>query len=503
MRRFALVLLIALAAGGGGYYLLSGDDQAAAPKYRQAKVERGAVRMAVSSTGKVNPVVTVQVGSQVSGQISELPADFNTAVQAGQIIARIDPAAFDAKVRVARAEVAVAEANVAMQRASLAEMRAEITGAEAALKEAEQDLKRKRVLVDRGAVSESAVDTAVAARDQGRARIESLRARLLQQQAQLQTAQAQVQAKEATLRDRELDLEHTFIRSPVDGVVIGRDVDIGQTVAASLQAPVLFTIAQDLRRMQVEISVDEADIGRVHEDQRVEFSVDAFPSRTFAGAVTQIRKQPTEVSNVVTYTVIASADNPGQQLLPGMTANVDIVVGTRDDVLKVPDAALRFTPAGAQPAAAAPQRGPEAGRERMERLMQGLTKRLNLTAEQQEKVRAIFVETGGSIRALRQGGEGGGGDSDEAVRQLRAQAVKRVAALLDEGQRKIYAEMQADRAAGVRSRGRVWKLGADGTPVPVNVVAGLSDGTMTELVGGDLAEGDQVIVGVDTAAGRR
>ena len=267
-------------------------------------------------------------------------------------------------------------------------------------------------------------------------------------------------------------------------MVIGRNVDLGQTVAASLQAPVLFTIAEDLRRMQVEVSVDEADIGRLRQCQRVRFTVDAYAERNFAGRVQQIRKAPNVVSNVVTYIVIVGADNPDQALLPGMTANVE-----------VPSAALRFKPDGAAAPEAAASRGGgrDAARARVRALFQRLNKRLALNEEQQAGVRAIFRETGQAIGALAQAG-GEPEQRRQAVRGLRAQASRRIAALLDEEQKRKYAEMLAESAVAT-TRGRVWRPDTKGKPEAVAVVAGISDGSMTEVVRGELAAGQQVIIG--------
>lgn len=480
---------------------LTADD---APHYRTATIERGSIRMAISATGKVMPVQVIEVGSQVSGQIASLEADYNSQVGARQIIARIDPGPFEARLEVARADLTVAKANVSIQRASLAELQADIGGAEAMRVEAEADYARKRELRQRGAASQAVVDTALASKISAEARLDMAHARLLKQQAQLESARAQVQAREATARERALDLEHTMIRSPVDGVVIDRNVDVGQTVAASLQAPVLFTIAEDLRRMQVEISVDEADIGRVHESQRADFTVDAFPGREFAGTVSQIRKQPVEESNVVTYTVVALADNPRLVLLPGMTANVEIVVGERQDILKIPEAALRFSPpnAGEDNGAGPSDDGQQqSGRDRLVAILTAMKRRLDLNDEQMEQVKAILIETGQAVRQLREGGQ-----EEEQVRTatdgLRAQARKRISQVLDERQRPLYRQMLAERDSGQLRRGRIWLQGEDGDPTPVRVTVGISDDTAAELLRGEVGEGATVIVGLTPTAKR-
>jgi len=495
MRRFLILAIIIVAGATAAYHYWRAQSDEAAPRYRLAKVEQGAIEMTVSATGKVNPVTTVQVGTQVSGQIAELLADFNTEVTAGQVIARIDPQSFQARVAAARADLAFARANLAVQQAALAEYRADIAGSAAALKDAEAEHARQRTLLSRRVVSQSAVDRALAARDQALARKRSAEAKLAKQRAQIGSAKAQVQSRQAALNERQLDLERTVIRSPVAGVVIGRNVDLGQTVAASLQAPVLFTIAQDLSSMQVEVSVDEADIGRLRQCQRVRFTVDAYAERNFAGRVQQIRKAPNVVSNVVTYIVIVGADNPDQALLPGMTANVEVIVGARQDVLKVPSAALRFKPDGAAAPEAAASRGGgrDAARARVRALFQRLNKRLALNEEQQAGVRAIFRETGQAIGALAQAG-GEPEQRRQAVRGLRAQASRRIAALLDEEQKRKYAEMLAESAVAT-TRGRVWRPDTKGKPEAVAVVAGISDGSMTEVVRGELAAGQQVIIG--------
>jgi len=309
--------------------------------YRVAELVRGPIASSVSATGTLRAVETIDVGTQVSGLVAEVNADFNAPVRAGQVLARIDPKPFEAQLRQAEAELAVANANLLMQEATLEELTAELGGARARLAEAREEFFRKRSLLDRGAAATSDLDTAQVARDEAGARVDAGVARLVKQRAQIALARAQVLQAEAAVEQRRLDLEYTNIRSPVDGVVIRREVDAGQTVAASLQAPVLFRIAGDLR-MDVEISVDEADIGRIAEGQRVAFTVDSFLDRRFDGEVHQIRLWGRDVSNVVTYTVVARLDNPDGVLLPGMTANVAIIVGESEDALQAPSAALRL-----------------------------------------------------------------------------------------------------------------------------------------------------------------
>jgi HlyD family secretion protein len=320
------------------------NPNANAQRYQIAEVVRGPITRTVLASGRLRAVVTVDIGTQVSGMIKSLAADFNSQVSAGEVIARIDSAPFEARLTQAEAELAVAQAQVSMQKAMLEELEAKLSGDRARLTEAQKELDRKRKLRVQGGIPESAVDTALSNREQSSANVNAGLAQLNRQRAQIELARAQVLQKASVVKQRQLDLEYTYIRSSVDGIVISRNVETGQTVAASLQTPVLFRIAQDLARLEVYISVDEADIGVVQVGNKVLFTVDSFPGKTFAGDVHQIRKISEEISNVVTYTVIATADNPDLTLLPGMTANVNIVVGERDAVLKVPATALYFQP---------------------------------------------------------------------------------------------------------------------------------------------------------------
>jgi HlyD family secretion protein len=328
-----------------------------AASYRSAVLERGALQAAVASSGTVNPVSQVSVGSQVSGQIKEMRADFNTEVKQGQLIARIDPESFEYKVRQASADLESARAAVLNAQANIAAVMAGVSKARLDADNAQRDALRKQDLLERQFISQADFE---AARNTAGTLAEALKVTQAQAdvaRAQAVAAQAVVRQREAALAQAKVDLEHTEIRSPVDGVVIKRSVDVGQTVAASLQAPELFIIARNLSDMQVEASIDEADISRVRAEQKATFTIDAFPGRSFEGKVSQIRKAAVASQNVVTYTVVIGFSNPNAPLLPGMTANVRIVTDTRDDVLKVPNAALRVRIAGVEPAASAPPVG--------------------------------------------------------------------------------------------------------------------------------------------------
>lgn len=506
MRRIIIVVVILALLGAGAFYYFRGKGGDIEAAYRLGEVTKGPMEVLVSSTGKVHPVMIVDVGSQVSGQVSEVLVDYNSLVSKDEVIARLDPAPFEARLEVAEADLAQAKASVTMQNASLEQLKADLVGARAAFKELEQDLERQSSLLKRQVVSQSIVDRAVASRDQSRARIDSLLAQQKRQRAQIRTTEAQVLSRAAGLRERKTELDNTVIRSPVNGVVINRAADPGQTVAASLQAPVLFTIAQDLREIHLEVSVDEADIGRVREGQKVRFTVDAYPERTYTGQVIQIRKQPVEVSNVVTYVIIVSTRNDDDTLLPGMTANVELVIGERADAIQVPSSALRFTPRGIEVPSAGGGGGSGGGGGQggqgqggsggggMRGMMQQLNENLNLNAEQQEAARAIFMEMGQSIRGLREGGM----EADQmgpAIAQLRRQMTQKLEALFDPEQKRLYHELTAEAAASQGVRGRVWTVGPEGSPVPANVMIGISDGSRTEILRGEIEPGNQVIVG--------
>jgi HlyD family secretion protein len=524
MRRIVSIVVVALLAGGGVLAYLYAQSRGNVPKHRTARVERGPLTAAVSATGSLNAVVVVQVGSQVSGQIKELKVDFNSIVKKNQVIARIDPDIFEAKVNQAKADLDSSRAAVLNQEAQVERARADVDNARAALVEAKaftakaqvqsadakRDYDRKTELFGRQLIANSDLDTAQATYDAAVAQLDSTRAReqalgsgiqsalaqLRVAQAMLESARAQVKQKDAALKQAQVDLDHTTILAPVDGVVVSRQVDVGQTVAASLQAPVLFTIAQDLTKMQVETSVDEADIGRLKLDDRATFTVDAFPGDMFTGTVTQIRKAPQVVQNVVTYTVIVSVDNPSGKLMPGMTANVKLVVAQKPSALKVPNAALRFRPAGvdaatpttAEPGAVASGRTPST-----DQLRELLVKGLGLTQEQQKKLEPILRDSREQLRGVQGLPEGEWRWRSRIIREAQR---ARIRDILTDEQKARYEQITAARGeARSGTAGRVWIIGPDGKPAPIVLTLGLSDGASTEVLRGDVQEGQEVIVG--------
>ena len=478
----AAAAVIALVAGGA--YFLHRDAGADAGAWRTVEVEQGDIRVAISATGTLSAISTVVVGSQISGQVTEVLADFNDKVEKGQVIARIDPSSYQAQIEQGSAQIASA-------RASLAQ-------AQASLRNAEADYRRKAELGERQLVSRSDVDLARAALDQARAQVAS--------------AQAQIQQQSASTQTTRINLERTVIRSPVDGVVLTRTIEPGQTVAASLQAPELFTIAEDLSQMKIELAVDEADIGQVQAGQRVSFTADAFADRQFSGVVDQVRLSATTTNNVVTYPVVVTVDNTDGTLLPGLTVNAEIEVSRRDGVLKVSNAALRYKPTGAE--GAAPAMPPGGARNGVVEDLRREAAALGLDARQQaaldEAMAAIEARQrarqaapaagagqrgpGGPMGGMR-GPAGGATGMPPQVRQRMAQRFKEdfagFRATLDEAQ---AARWDAAVAALVgATRATVYRL-ANGRPEPVVVRVGASDGTATEI-SGDVRAGDLLITG--------
>jgi HlyD family secretion protein len=400
MKKWMWILIVVLVAAG--LFLLLGGRKKSEPKYRTAKVDRGDVTQTVTATGAVSAVTTVAVGSQVSGIIARLHADFNSQVKKGDLLAELDPTPFQEKVNAARA--GLVKAQVEMRNTAIA-------------------LERQKALKKEGLAPQADYDQA---------------------QANYDSARASVQQSAAALKQAETDLKYTKIVAPIDGVVVARQYDVGQTVAASFQAPTLFTLAQDLTKMQVAADVSESDIGAIKVGQPVRFTVDAYPDRDFRGRVSQIRLNATVNQNVVTYPVIVEVANTDLSLRPTMTANVSVEVARARDVLRVPNAALRWKPE-AKPGASAEERAANLGR------------------------------GGGTAAMARQVGQraGGGGGAGAGGRR---------------GGRGARAQQQT-----------VYKLPADKEePAPVEVRTGISDGRFTQVVEGQIAEGDTVVTGAAT-----
>jgi len=500
-RSLYIIGVVLLFAAAGAAYALWGSLRPA-PDYRFAKVERGTITAAVSATGTLSPVVSVQVGSQVSGQIKNLYADYNSLVKKGQIIAQIDQEAIALRVNQAMADLEAARATVLTQRANVSALHAEVSRAKVSLADAKRELERNRTLAEKNFISTAVLEKSQATFDVAQEQVKIAQAQLAVADAQVRNVEALVKQREAQLAQARVDLDRTSIRAPVDGIVVKKSVEPGQTVAASLQAPELFIIAQDLRQMQVETSIDEAEVGRISVGQAATFTVDSFPGRTFRGTVSQVRKAAQVVQNVVTYIAVITTSNSDLSLFPGMTANVRIVVDTRDNALKLPNAALRFRPPGIvearEPvrAAVVSQADKGQGRQAGEAARERLVNELKLDAQQQARLETIFNETRDKIRALATEDQN---ERRKQVERLRSESRARIAEMLNPEQRARYEAIGAARATRGSTSGRVWVVAESGKPKAVTVRLGLSDGSYTELVSSEITEGAPVIIGTAAA----
>lgn len=495
---------LALVAGGVALWW---TQRAAsdAVQYRTAKIERSALLATVSASGAVNPVTQVSVGTQVSGQIKDLFVDFNAEVKAGQLIAVIDPETFEYRVRSAQADVDAARATVLTAQANSAASRASVSRAQVDLIEAQRDLDRKQNLVEKQFITQSEADKARALVNTNTESLKLAQAQLGVTDAQIKSAQANVAQREASLAQARIDLARTRITSPVNGIVIKRAIEKGQTVAASLQSPELFVIAQNLQDMQVEASIDESDVGRIRTGQKATFTVDAFPGQTFEGEVKQVRKAAQNVANVVTYVAVVAFSNVGGRLLPGMTANVRVVVDSRENVLKLPNAALRVRIAGVEPATAASAAAsgaaspPAGGGNPATEFRNRVVSELALTPPQVGKVDAIYAEFRSKFGTLR---ELSPEERGKARERLNADIRARIGDVLTPEQKPKYMALVAQAASRQSTRGRIYLLDESGQPQAYNVRLGITDGSNTELLADPnspdaklLREGAQIVVG--------
>ena len=581
---------VVLVGGIGGYFLWG--RRASSQEYITAKVDRGAIRNTVAATGTLQAVTTVPVGSQVSGTISELFADFNTVVKKGQVVAQLDPRVYEAQVdsqranlEQARASLADAEARVLAAEAAIETQRAGVSGANAnlaALKAQRDDaqslLRRQESLAKDGVIpvrdleaSRTSYNAAEARYNQAAAQLDQARVSertsatsgLAQAKAQVKQARAQIQQIEVTLKMAQVNLSYTTISSPIDGVVVARSVDKGQTVAASLQAPTLFTIANDLTQMQVIANIDQADIGVINQSNRVSFTVDAYPGHNFGGTINQIRLSPQNVQNVVTYNVVIDVRNPDLKLKPGMTANLTMTIAERQNALKIPNAALRFWPQGvpqekrrellrggdtqAGPAGTEPGKdgakdaapkdavAKDAGKDPGQsaggggRPQAGNIERRGNQADGQQRGMDVGERRrwrgeggqsgsdgsgGGERRAWRdRGGQSGDQRADgqpgasDGARRARAGGSAAGPGAAGGAERRdqagrgaFFGAAQSTTPSQEVRRGIVWVLGPDNKPQSRVVKLGITDGTATEVIEGDLKEGDTIIVGQNIPA---
>ncbi len=468
-------------------------------QYYTAKVEKGDIAQVVQATGTINAVTTVQVGSQVSGNISQMFADFNSHVTKGQVIAQIDPAIFRARLQQAQADTENAQANVIgltaqieTQKADVLTSKANVEKAQAQLDDLKLQWQRSEDLAKQGIIAMAQRDTAKSNYDVGLANLHATQAQSQQSEAklkasvaQLDQAKAEVAQKRAAAEMTRLDLEHSTIRAPIDGTVIARNVDVGQTVAASLQAPTLFVIAQDLTKMLVYAKTDEADVGKIKVDATATFRVDSFPRETFSGRVIQVRMNATIVQNVVTYDTIIEFDNPDQKLFPGMTAYVTIPVAWESSVVKIPNGALRFKP------------------EMTDDGRKALFAKYGIPEEPRAGGRLGVAggaggpgAPGGTVGAGGPGAGGGPGGSSGTTRRGGGQRG-------GGGADAQGADASGGRPAGAtpasasqrQDWGMVWKLLPDKTLQPMRVKLGVTDFTFTAMERGDLKAGDDLVIG--------
>jgi HlyD family secretion protein len=531
-----IVLIAALLAAGVGYFRSSWTGTGTETPYRFAVLDRGNIVATVNAAGTITPITTVIVGSQLSGQVVEILADFNSAVTAGQVVARLNSDQIRARLDAASAELQQVRANKLMQeaqveharaevqrgRASVADAEAQLARNEALLGDAEANFKRQAALRAHGPgyTAEATYDTARAQRDaqlavvaSARAQIASAKAQLMAYEAQLNIATAQLAAviaqvaqREAVVRQIGVDLSNTEIRSPVSGLVIQRNIELGQTVAASLQSPTLFLIADDLRRMEIAASIDETDVGRVKADQMVAFTVNAYPGRTFAGKVKQVRLGSQTVQNVVIYTAIISVENPRLELMPGMTANLRIETQRLDNVVRIPNAALRWRPPASDTAAPpattetpadTPRRPRQAAFARLfDDFEKAIKQELELSREQAQEIDAAFVEARQLVGSFDRGTEPTA--RRERLRGVREHLESRIGAVLTAEQRpqfeairQKFAEVGVGR--GTSQTARVYVL-VGNKPEAVSIRVGPTDGAFTQVLAG-LDVGKQVIIG--------
>lgn len=488
-RRILLPALVVAIVAGAAWFMFFGEETAVVEFYfGEANV--GTIQNTVAATGNLEPLSNVQVGSQVSGQIQTLYADFNTPVTRNQMLAKIDPRPLQTQLENAKANLEAARSRIRTSEADLENAKANVGSSEANLKTSQAEYDRAKRSYDRAVEmfesdlvpmtqvedAEVALQSADARLVSADASLQQAKAQIISREAALEQAHTSVTQAEVALEEAQVNLEYTDIRSPVDGVVISREVDVGQTVSASTSAPTLFQIAEDLSRMRVVASVDEADIGLLEQDAPVEFMVDAYPNERFSGQIEQIRLNPQTSQNVVTYQVIVGVTNPEQLLKPGMTANLTVTLERRDDVLTVPNSALRYSPSEDYLAKLAAQ-----------------TAAGGTGLEAEAAAAPAPTDTAGGFTPPADRGSGRGGRGFDPTTFDPAN--------LPEGfARGGFGGRGGGRGAGAASsvgatEGQIWVMSAAGVPEQRRLTLGLSDGTRTEVISGDLRAGDQLIIG--------
>jgi len=524
--KFVIVVLVLLATISGVTYWALGRNKPSQSSLIKGKIERGSIRITVNATGTLEAVRTVQVGSQISGQISKLYADYNSTVKQGQLLAEIDPRTFQSQVLTeqsslasAQARLQSAQADLINQEANLLQVQASLKVAEVANDNAQLLYKRSQELLAKGLsstndddVARSNAQSASAKVAQAQAAVKQAEAQIRSRQAALESSQSDIVGSKAQLERAQINLDLTKIYSPVDGVVISRSVDIGQTVAASLSAPTLFLIANDLSRMQVKANIDEADIGKITDEVQVTFTVDAYRNDIFNGKISEVRLEPQTVQNVVTYGVIVGVENPQLKLKPGMTANLTMVVDEHDNVLTVPNAALRFTPAGMTPEKIAeilknapappapPELPPAQGSATAPPVASTAPPAAGTDASANRGGRGSGGRGGGRGGTGRGGNGGGnsGGNSGGNAGGATAGGGNGFARNGAGGNAASRGGTGGGRGGGGQGRQQrtiLWTEGSmPGEFNPIPVRTGLNDGTRTEVIGQNLMEGMEIVI---------
>ena len=534
MKKLLTVVVVLVVSGAVVWYAMAGGADEELQFFASA-VERGDIQNTVAATGNVQAVVNVQVGSQVTGQIQSLYADFNSVVTQGQLLAKLDPRNLETQLEnaranliSARARIQTAEADLTNSRAGVASAEANLVSARVDLEKAEIDLRRANELFEAELIPMSELENAGTTVESARARlaqnlagVQQAEAQIISREAGLVQADAQLEQAEAQVLEAEVNLGYTDISSPVDGVVISREVDVGQTVSASTSAPTLFQIANDLTRMRVEASIDEADIGLLAQNNEVEFTVDAYPTQRFRGEIEEIRLNPTTTQNVVTYNVIVGVENPDLKLKPGMTANITITVDRRDNTLSVPNTALRYVPPDVEPAAMPQTARPGAAAT--------ATAAASPDDDAEEDAPEVAAFDPGQFAGRGRGGGGGrggfGGRLPEGFDPAQfagrggrgargdrggGNAVAASSTVVAVAQNDLLTALPGQLwGAGEKIQfqslppqpprpGQVWVLNPAGQPEVRNIMLGITDGSRSEVVSGDLVEGDEILIGDST-----
>jgi HlyD family secretion protein len=519
VKKVWMILGAVVVVGSGVLWMRSqGRNGTHEQAFRLAPISRGSIKATVSSSGTLNPLNTVKVGSQVSGIIKELYADYNTLVRRDEVVALIDPAFYEAQVEQAKAQLLMAKAqdlenqrNILAAEAAIDSAKAQLSAAAATQREAELNYQRYQRLDKKEAISKSNLDAALAKRDNAQGALEMAEAQLRTANANLNKSLAQqegskalIAQREAALHLAEIQLCYCTIKSPIDGIVISRQVDVGQTVAASLQSPVLFTIAEDLSRMQVEADVSEADVGQIQPDQDVEFTVDAFPDKKFKAKVRQVRNAANNIQNVVTYTIVADVQNDSLLLRPGMTANVTIIVADVSDALKVPNAALRFKPPNESQTDSTKRSVPI--RERP--TFKNAVDKIGLDAAQADQFESFIKDAAVKLKAAYALPEEQR-DITQAWKNFYVEINRKLYGVLRGDQYEKFKAYIEELKATLEKRksnkklksAKVYLLNDEGIPEARNVMAGVTDETQTQILTEELKEGDNVIVGIAFDAG--